>query len=188
MTVAVEDHRSHVAHLLTERLRYRFEVRLRGRVDIDDVGRGRTRRDLVHVDAGTGIEHRAALAHGDDCNRAAPSKRGERRAVDGIDGDVHAGRRTVADLLAVEEHRGFVLLALADDHDAFHPHRAEHHAHRLYGGAVGRVLVAAAHPPTGGQRGGLGGAHELHCEVAIGRLLRFHFPFSVLVRWVDGRR
>ena len=47
-------------------------------------------------------------------------------------------------------------------------HRAEHDAHGLDGGAVGGVLVAPAHPPAAGERGGLGGAHELHREVAIG--------------------
>ena len=34
-----------------------------------------------------------------------------------------SGRRSVADPLAVEQHRGVVLLALADDHDAVHGHR-----------------------------------------------------------------
>ena len=64
-------------------------------------------------------------------------------------------------------------------------HRAEHDAHRLDGGAVGGVLVAPAHPAAGGERGGLGGPHELHCEVAIGLLLRLHFP-SPGLSMVDG--
>ncbi len=50
----------------------------------------------------------------------------------------------------------------------------EHDAHRLDRGAVGRVLVAPAHPPAAGERGGLGGAHELHREIAIGTLLLLH--------------
>ena len=46
-----------------------------------------------------------------------------------------------------------------------------HHVpHRVDGGLVGGVLVAAADPAGGGQRGGLGDADELEGEVAIGRL------------------
>ena len=55
-------------------------------------------------------------------------ERGERGAVDRVDGDVGLGRRAVADALAVEEHRRFVLLALADDDDAVHRHGVEHDA------------------------------------------------------------
>ena len=75
-----------------------------------------------------------------------------------------------ADLLAVEQHRRFVLLALADDDDAVHRDGVEDEAHGVDRGAVGGVLVAAAHPAAGGERGGLGDADELHGEVAIGCL------------------
>ena len=76
--------------------------------------------DLLHVDAGPGVEHRAALADGDDRERVAPAEGRERGAVDGVDGDVAQRAGAVADLLAVEQHRRFVLLALADDDDAVH--------------------------------------------------------------------
>ena len=78
------------------------------------------------------------------------------------------GRAAVADLLAVEEHRRFVLLALADHDDAVHRDRVEHVAHRVDGGAVGGDLVAAADPAGGGQGGGLGDAHQLQRDVAVG--------------------
>ena len=57
-----------------------------------------------------------------------------------------SGCGAVADLLAVEQHRRLVLLALADDDDAVHRHAGEHGAHRLDGGTVGTVLGAAADP------------------------------------------
>ena len=70
--------------------------------------------------------------------------RGQRRALERVDGDVDLRRRAVADLLAVVEHRRLVLLALADDDDAVHRDGVEHEAHRVDGGLVGGVLVAAA--------------------------------------------
>ena len=85
-----------------------------------------------------------------------------------------SGGVAVADLLAVVEHRRLVLLALADDDDAVHRHGVEHEAHGVDGGAVGALLVAAAHPAGGGQRGGLGDPDELQGEVAIGGLRLLH--------------
>ena len=96
-------------------------------------------------------------------------ERAERRALERVDGDVDLRRAAVADVLAVVEHRRLVLLALADDDDAVHRDRVEHEAHRVDGGLVGGDLVAAADPAGGGERGGLGDAHELEREVAVGR-------------------
>ena len=81
-----------------------------------------------------------------------------------------SGPLAVADLLAVEEHRGVVLLALADHDDAVHRDACDELAHRVDGGAVAAVLVAAADPAAGGHRGGLGHPDELEREVAVGRL------------------
>ena len=77
-------------------------------------------------------------------------------------------------VLAVEQHRRLVLLALADDDDAVHRHGVEHDPHGVDRGAVGTVLVAPAHPPAGGQGGGLRGAHQLQREVPVGALLLGH--------------
>ena len=96
-----------------------------------------------------------------------------RRALERVDGDVDLRRAAVADLLAVEEHRGFVLLALADHDDAVHRDRVEDEAHRVDGGAVGGELVAAADPAGGGQRRGLGDPDQLQRDVAIGLGRRF---------------
>ena len=111
---------------------------------------------------------------------------GEGRAVDRVDRDVARGTAG-ADLLAVEQHRRFVLLALADDDDAVHRDGVEDEAHGVDGGTVGAVLVALPDPTSGGQRGGLGDPHELHREVAIGGLgLRFH-PGERTLRGMDER-
>ena len=70
-----------------------------------------------------------------------------------VDGDVDVGARAVAHLLTVEQHRGLVLLALADDDGAVHAHRRDEGAHRLDGGAVREVLLATTDPGAGGHGG-----------------------------------
>ncbi len=138
-------------------------------------GRGRAGRrfrgagHLHHVDAGTGVEHRAARGQRDDGERRGHAVRGERRALQRIDRDVDLGRGAVADALAVVEHRRLILLALADHHEAVHLHGLQRVAHAVDGGLVGGQLVAASHERRAGERGGLGDAHELQREVAIGR-------------------
>ena len=83
------------------------------------------------------------------------------------------GGRAVADPLAVEEHRRFVLLPLADHDRAVHRDRVEDEAHRVDGCAVGGELVAAADPAGGGQSGGLGDPDQLQSQVAVGLRLRW---------------
>jgi hypothetical protein len=86
-------------------------------------------------------------------------------------------------VLAVEQHRRVVLLALADDDHALHRHRADELAHRVDGGPVAAVLVAAADPAAGGHGGRLGHPDELQCEVAVG----YGLGHGEL-RWVSGLR
>ena len=130
--------------------------------------------DLLHVDARARVEHRALLRERDhrQC-RGHPARR-EARALERVDGDVDLGRAAVADPLAVVEHRRLVLLALADDDGAVHRDGVEEQPHRVDGGLVGRLLVAAPDPARGGERRGLGHAHELEREVAVGLVARAH--------------
>ena len=93
MAGAVEDHRGDVVDVLAERLGDGLEVGLHGRVDVDRIGGLGADRDLVHVDARAGVEHRAALGDADDRDRVVASERGERRALDRVDGDVDGRRR-----------------------------------------------------------------------------------------------
>jgi hypothetical protein len=137
--------------------------------DVDDVGSDRAGGDLVHVEDGRRVVHGAPVGdrhHGDGVGHALGHQRG---AVDGVDGDVVVAAGAVADLLAVVEHRGLVLLALPDDHDAAHAHGADQRAHRVDRGAVPAVLVPPAHPAAGGHRRGLGDPHQLHGQVAVRR-------------------
>ena len=137
--------------------------------DVDDVGGGRTGGDLLHVEDRRRVEHRAAVGHRHDRDRVGHALGHQRRAVDRVDRDVALGALPVADLLAVVEHRRVVLLALADDDDALHAHRADQRAHRVDRGAVAAVLVAAADPPARGHRGRLGDPHQLEGQVAVRR-------------------
>jgi hypothetical protein len=73
-------------------------------------------------------------------------------------------------VLPVEEHRGLVLLALADDDHAVHRHGGDEGPHGAHRGTVGAVLVTAPHPAARGHRGGFGHPDEFQGEVAVGSL------------------
>ena len=70
-------------------------------------------------------------------------------------------------LLPLIEHRGLVLLALADDDDPIHLDRVHHHAHGVDRRLVRRLLVAPAHPSGRRQGRCLGNPSELHGEVPV---------------------
>ena len=108
---------------------------------------------------------------GDDRQRVLAAGGREAGAVDRVDGDVAGRSATVADVLAVEEHGRLVLLALADHDEAVEVDCGEEGAHRVDGGLVGAVLVAAADPRHGADRRSLRGPHEFEGEVAIGVLI-----------------
>ena len=145
-----------------------FEVLGDAHVEVDDPDALGTDGDLLHVDAGPRVEHGAALADGDDGDGVAPPLRGQRGAVDGVDGDVGGRPGAVTDRFAVEEHGRFVLLALTDDHDAVHGHALERDAHGVDGGAVGAFLVPPTHPAGAGHGGGFGHPDDVEGEVAVG--------------------
>ena len=144
------------------------DVGRRGRGDVHHVGRGRAGGQLGHVEHRRGVVHRAAVGHRQDRDRVRHPVGAQPGAVDRVDRDVAGRAGAVAHLLAVEQHRRVVLLALADDHHAAHRHRVDQHPHRVHGRPVGAVLVAPAHPPGGGHRRGLGHPGELESQVAVG--------------------
>src|SRR5581483_12208376 len=88
-------------------------------------------------------------------------------AVDRVDGEVAIGPVAVADLFAVVEHRGVVLLALADDNDAAHRHGVHQLADRVDGRSVAALLVAAANPAAGRHRARLGDSHKFQGQVSV---------------------
>ena len=144
--VALEDDDGDLAHVEVLRLRHGADVLGRRRVDVDRVRRLAADGDLVHVEGGAGIEHRPPLGDGDHGDRVRLAERRQPRPLERIDGDVDLRAAAVADLLAVEEHRRLVLLALADHDDAVHPDGVEHEPHRVDRGGVGLLLLAAPDP------------------------------------------
>ena len=72
---------------------------------IDGVRRRRRHHGLAHVEARTRVEHLPALGEGDHADRVRQHLGGQRRPVHRVDRDVHLRTGTVADLLAVVQHR-----------------------------------------------------------------------------------
>ena len=77
-----------------------------------------------------------------------------------------------ADLLADEQHRRLVALALADHHGAVDRQLVELAPHGVDRRLVGGLLVAAAAQPRRRHRGALGHAHDLEREDALEHLVR----------------
>ena len=127
-------------------------------------------RDLVHVDVGR-IEQRAAFRHRHGGDRARHVLGAQRRALERIDGDVDLRAVAAADLLADEQHRRLVALALADHDRAVDRQPVQLAPHGVDRRLVGGLLVAAPAPLRGGDRGALGDAHDLEREDAVQRLL-----------------
>ena len=173
MPSALEHDDRDVGRLAALRLRDRAHILGRARVYVDRIDGVCAARDLVHVDRGAGKEHRPSLGERDHCDRIRLAERGQTRALEGIDGDVDLRPVAAADVLAVEEHRRFVFLALADDDDSVHRNGVEHQAHRVDRRLVGALLLAAADPPGRTERRRLGHPHQLEREVAI-RCRAFH--------------
>ena len=99
-----------------------------------------------------------------------------------------SGGSPVAEALAVEEHRRFVLLAFADDDEPVHLDPAEHRAHRVDRGAVGGLLVATSHPARGCERRRLGDTDEFHGEVAVGKVAHAADSTAAETPWAADRR
>ena len=145
MPVAIEHDHGDVAHrgaLALGDLRTR-PGGARQREDVRDLGAA---GELLHVDAGARVEHRAPLGQRDDRQGRGHPARRQPGALQRVDGDVDLGRAAVADPLAVVEHRRLVLLALADDHQAVHRDRVEEQAHSVDRRLIGLLLFSAPDP------------------------------------------
>mmetsp|Transcript_13984 Transcript_13984/g.58393 ORF Transcript_13984/g.58393 Transcript_13984/m.58393 type:complete len:401 (+) Transcript_13984:115-1317(+) len=163
---AVEHRHRDVAHVLAQCVGDGLDVARDGRVDVDHAGGLVRHAQLVHVVGLARGEHGAALGERDHGDGAVLALRDERGAVERVDCDVHRRPAAVAEVLAAEQHRRLVLLALADDDLAVHDDRVEHEPHGIHRRLVRRALVAEAHPLRAVQRGRLRHAHELEREVA----------------------
>ena len=164
---AVQHAHGHLGDGLVQGLGHEVHVLLHRQAHVHEVGGLGAHHELVHVEHGRRVEHGAALGHREDGERVVVAHGGQAGAVDRVHGHVHGGAGAVADLLAVEQHGGLVLLALADHHGAVHGHGVHERAHRVHRGAVRLVLVPVAHPGARGDGRRLGHPHQLHGQVAV---------------------
>ena len=167
MARPVEHGDDHVLDRLVLGLRERADVLADRASQVDDANPFWSRDDLLHVEEVLGVVHGAAVGHGDDAQCVLASGSGQARSIDRVDRDVAVWPLPVPDLLAVEEHRGFVLFALADDNNTGEVDRGEELAHGVDGGAVGSVLVTTPDERRRPNGSGLGCAHQLHSEVSV---------------------
>ena len=164
----LEHHDGQVAHVLTLGPRHAAQIVQGGGHDVDGAAGLGPDGDLAHIHDGAGVEHAAAVGQRDGRQRVGLAQRQQPGAVDRVYRDIDLGLMAGAQHLAVVQHRRFVFLALADDHHPVHLNRVEHQPHSVHGGAVAGFLVGAAHKAAGGQRRGLGHAHQLQRQVTVG--------------------
>ena len=96
----------------------------------------------------------------------------KRGAFQRIDGDVDLRSVLAADLLADEQHRRFVALALADHHGAVDRQLVQFAPHGVDRRLVGGLFVAAAAQPRRRNRGALRHAHDLERQDALEHQVR----------------
>ena len=135
-------------------------------LEVDHAASFAAHDQLLHV-VDVGGEHGSPLGEGDHRDGAWQAGGGQARAFDGVDRNVNLWLEPVADLLAEEEHRGFVLLAFADDDGALHVDGRQRLADRLHRPPVGSLLVAATLQRGRGEGARLGHAQQLQREVAV---------------------
>ena len=144
-------------------------------IEIDHVARRRRDDQLLHVEVGR-VQQAAPLRRRKHGNRAGSAGGAEVRALERIDRDVHLRRAEPAaavddvgepDLLADEQHRRLVALALADHDGAVDGHRVELAPHRRHRRLVRLGAVALPHRLRAGDGGLLDDAEELEREVGV---------------------
>jgi hypothetical protein len=123
-------------------------------------------RDFLHVDVGR-VQQRATIGHrhrGDCTRHVLGAKRG---AFQRVDSDVDLRSGFEPDLLADEQHRRLVALALADHDGAIDRQLVELAPHRVDRGLVGGLLVAVAAQASRRYGGALGDADDFKRKNAL---------------------
>ena len=118
------------------------------------------------------MQQRAAIGHRHGRDRARHVLGAERGAFQRVDGDIDLRTGVQPDLLADEQHRRLVALALADHDGAFDRQLVEFAAHRIHRGLVGWLLLAVAAQPRGRNRGALRHAHDFERQDTLEQQLR----------------
>ena len=118
MARAIKNHHGEVTNAFALGLGNPLEV-LGGRCcDVNGANTIGANGNLFHVETRAWVEHAAALRDSNHCNGVSASVSGQRGAVDGVNSNVSERLGAIADLFAVEEHRGIVFFAFTDDHDS----------------------------------------------------------------------
>ena len=144
--LAIEHDDDEVLDVTAEAPGDRLQVRLHRRVEVDDVARRRSDDDLVHVAVGR-VQQTALVRrrqHGDGARRTRGAEIGALERID-RDVDLEVLVTPAAHVLADEQHRRLVALALADHHRAAHGQRVHGLAHRLHGDVVGVLALPLPH-------------------------------------------
>ncbi len=127
------------------------------------VGKAGADGDLVHIDVRR-VEQAAPIGQRDHGKGVRQVFRADRRSLQRIERDVDLRSLAGADLLADEEHRRLVALALADHHLPANPQPVQLIAHGVDGCLVGGFLVAASPHHGGGDGGAFGDTHQFQCQ------------------------
>ena len=122
---------------------------------------------------------------GEDRDRTGLAVCDEVRALERIDGDVDAWDvvpigAPAADALADVQHRRLVALALADDDPAGEVDLVHRLAHRLGGGLIGAIALAASHEPRRLDGGGLGDPDHLKSKQLLHQCLKCRRPVKTM--------
>ena len=113
------------------------------------------------------MQQRAAIGHRHRRDRAGHVLGAQRGAFERIDRDIDLRPGVEPDLLADEQHRRLVALALADHDGAFDRQLVEFAAHRIDGGLVGRLFLSMAAQPRRGHGRTFRDPHDFQREDAL---------------------
>ena len=144
-----------------------LDVVLNWSLDVNLAGSLRANSNLIHVEHSRRVVHGAAVCSSKNSDRVRAALCHQSRAVNRVNRDVNGRALAVADLFAVEQHRSFVLFALANNNDTVHSHGVDELTHGIDGSAVALFLLTTTDPLTSCQCSGLSNSDELHRKVAI---------------------
>jgi len=164
---AVENERRDVRGLDALGLGELQDVVASGRIEIDHAFRiARPDRDLLHIDVRR-VQQRAFIGHRNSGDRARHVLGAQRGTLERVDRDIDFRALPGPHLLADEQHRRLVKLALADHHGAVDRQVVELAPHGVDRGLIGRLLGAASAQPRRRDRRPLGHAHDLERQDAL---------------------
>jgi hypothetical protein len=118
------------------------------------------------------MQQRAALGDGDYRDGAGHVLGAQGGALARVDGNVEARAISGSNLLANEQHRCFVPLALTDHDLAIDRQLSEFPSHGIDGRLVGTDFIAAPAQTRCGYRGPLRHPHDLHAQDAFEQEVR----------------